>query len=371
MRIGVDARPLSYQLTGIGVYLRHLLDTLQKIDRSNYYYLLSNAPIEFNLNNEKWVKIGGSFKKKLVSTIWMQAWTPILAHSLNLNIFWGPRHNLPLLLPSKVKTVLTIHDIVHRLHPTTMAKRNFISERLFMRCSLIKADTIITDSRSTAKDIQQNYPINSKKIQTIHLGIPDLPSDIIIDTSTNPIINKNYFLFVGTLDPRKNFKRILKAFELLKPQQYDVHLALIGGQGWKNKTFWKSLKIHPLKEYIHYIGYVDRGELAEYYRNALCLLFPSLYEGFGFPILEAMACGTPVISSNISSMPEIAGDAAILVDPYNVVALAKAMHKVLTDGKLRKVLIKKGFGRVKNFSWEQCATDTLKVFSLLADRPSR
>ncbi len=371
MRIGVDARPLSYQITGIGIYLKHLLEALQKIDHKNYYYLLSNGPIDFNVTNEKWVKIGGMCRKKLISTIWIQSLAPILSFKLNLDLFWGPRHNLPLFLPFKVKTVLTIHDVVHRLHPNTMAIQNLMVERLLMRWSLLRADCIITDSRSTAKDIQKNYNIDPKKIHTIHLGIPVLSNSRVIVGNANKLLNRKYFLFVGTIDPRKNFERILKAFEWIEPQQYNVHLVLVGGEGWKNKTFWKLLKMHPLRQYIHYTGYVDRGELTSYYRNALCLLFPSLYEGFGFPIVEAMACGTPVISSNISSMPEIAGDAAILVDPYDVGALAEAMHKVLIDAKLREGLAKKGFERVKKFSWEQCAMETLKVFSLLADRQLR
>jgi glycosyltransferase involved in cell wall biosynthesis len=370
MKIGVDARPLSYDLTGIGMYLKHVLETLQEIDKKNHYYLLSNAPIHFSLDNEKWAKIEGKSNRKLISTIWTQSRVPVLSLKLNLDVFWGPRHNLPLLLPSKVKTVLTIHDVVHREHPNTMALRNLLIERMLMRWSLIKADVVIADSLSTARDIQRNYSMDSNKIRAIHLGVPELPNSKSMDRNRNHLLNKTYFLFVGTLDPRKNFRRILRAFELLKPQQYDVHLVLVGGEGWKNKTFWRSLNAHPLKEYIHYTGYVNRGQLSAYYKNALCLLFPSLYEGFGFPILEAMTSGTPVITSNISSMSEIAGDAALLVDPYNFADLADAMRKTLTNGQLRKALVNKGFERVQRFSWEQCAMEILEVFRSLADKPS-
>ncbi len=159
MRIGVDARPLTYQLTGIGVYLKHILDELQKIDHENYYYLISNGPIDFDLGNEKWSKIEGKNKRKLISTFWMQCQAPILAYKLKLDLFWGPRHHLPVLLPHRVRTVLTVHDIVHRLYPNTMALPNLLVERLLMRWSLLRADRIITDSKSTATDINKSYRV--------------------------------------------------------------------------------------------------------------------------------------------------------------------------------------------------------------------
>ena len=135
MKIGVDARPLTYRLTGIGVYLEHILDTLQRIDQINNYYLISNGPINYNLNNTKWVKIEGKCKKKLLSTFWMQCRAPVLASKLTIDLFWSPRHHLPVLLSPKIKTVLTVHDIVHRLFPNTMALPNLLVERLLMRWS--------------------------------------------------------------------------------------------------------------------------------------------------------------------------------------------------------------------------------------------
>jgi len=368
MRIGVDARPLTYQLTGIGVYLKHILDELQKIDHENYYYLISNGPIHYDFKNLKWLKVGGNYKKKLISTFWMQSQAPILALKLELDIFWGPRHHLPVLLPHRIKTVVTVHDIVHRLYPNTMALRNLLVERLLMRWSLLRADCIITDSRSTASDIQKSYRVDSKKINTIHLGIPVLPKSTTVDVNTNTGLPSKYFLFVGTLDPRKNFEHIFKAFELIHPGSQGVDLVIVGGEGWKNKAFLRRLKTHPLNRCIHLTGYVSRDRLVSFYKKALCLLFPSLYEGFGLPILEAMACGTPVITSNVSSMPEVAGEAALLVNPYDVSALAKAMQEIVMNGKLRERLRIKGFERVKKFSWEQCARDTLNVFDMLGSR---
>jgi len=249
-----------------------------------------------------------------------------------------------------------------------MTLQNLLVERLLMRWSVLKADRIITDSRSTASDIQKSYKIHSDKITVIYPGTPALTENLTAGSNKNRFVSKKYFLFMGTLDPRKNFDRIFKAFERIEPQCYDMHLVIVGGKGWKSKSFIKKIRLHPLNGYLHLTGYVDRDQLASFYSNALCLLFPSLYEGFGLPILEAMACGTPVITSNISSMPEVAGDAALLVDPYDVGALAKAMRQILTNEKLRERLVKKGFERVKEFSWERCARDTLGVFNRVGSR---
>jgi glycosyltransferase involved in cell wall biosynthesis len=360
MNIGIDARPLTYQMTGIGTYLKQLLDQMQKIDRVNHYYLISNGPISFNLKNPLWFKIEGKIKKKMLSTLWMQCKAPLLAYKLKLDLFWGPRHHLPLLLPKKIKKMLTIHDVVHLLYPKTMPLSHLIVERLLMRLSILKADYIIAVSSSTESNIKDAYGICSDKIRTIYSGTPVLTKRTSIKKYKS--LPSKYFLFVGSLEPRKNFERVFAAFELLRPESYGVHLVIVGGKGWKNIKFLKRLKTHPLKSFIHLTGYITSAYLSKIYSQALCLLFPSLYEGFGFPILEAMVCGTPVITSNISSMPEVAGDAAILVDPYDVEALAEAMHGVLTDKGLRESLVKKGLERVKQFSWEKCAEETIKVY---------
>lgn len=362
MRIGIDARPLSYQLTGIGVYLKHLLDEIQKIDNKNRYYLISNGPINCEINNPKWSKIEGNFTTKLVSTLWLQLKAPLIVSKLNIDLFWGPRHQLPVFLSSSMKTVLTVHDIVHRLYPETMALPNLLTERLLMRWSLLRSDFILTDSQSTASGIKKFYRVDSNKIDTIHPGVPFFPGNSTVNADLNDLFPSKYFLFVGTLDPRKNFERVFRAFEMIRPEKHGVHLLIVGAEGWKNRAFHKRIKTHSLKGYIHLTGYVPRDKLGSLYKKALCLLFPSLYEGFGFPILEAMSCGTPVITSNASSMPEVAGDAALLVDPYNVNALAEAMHDIMKSEDLRKRLMVKGSERIRLFSWEHCAEETMQVF---------
>jgi len=367
LKIGVDARPLSYQLTGIGVYLRYLLDELQKIDDRNDYYLISNGPIQYTLMNPRWTKLSGHFRYKFVSTFWMQFNVPPLAHKLSFDLFWASRHHLPLLLPKEIKTVVTVHDVVNRSYPETMALPNLLVERLLMKLSLNRSEEIIADSRSTAADIREQFGISAGKLHTIHLGTPLFLERVKRDQGQGGTVPRRYFLFVGTLDPRKNFERLFKAFEMLKPLRRGLHLVIVGGEGWKNKKFRKMVQMHPLKTQIHMTGYLPRDQLASYYENAICLMFPSLYEGFGLPILEAMSCGAPVITSDTSSMPEVAGDAALLVNPYDIPSIADAMKRLMSDKALREHLIRSGLKRVKHFSWKRCAEETLRIFNRVGE----
>jgi len=362
MKIGIDARPLSYDLTGIGVYLKHLLEALQKFDHQNLYYLISNGRINLTLGNRRWSKIEGGTTQRLLSTLWMQLRAPVIATEKDIDLFWSPRHHLPLFLPSRIKTVVTIHDITHLLFPATMSLPNLMVERLLMRYSLRKADFVIAVSNSTAKGLSANYPVDSTRLFTIYPGNPDL-SDPEDDT-VHPLLPlpPRFFLFVGTLDPRKNLPRVLKAFEEIGSFAHDVYLVIVGARGWKDKRFRQQLNASNTRERIVMPGYVSRTQLREIYEKALCLLFPSLYEGFGFPILEAMSCGTPVITSKTASMPEVAGDAAILVDPNDVSSIAEAMQRLLSDHALKETLVAKGFKRLASFSWDKCALETLQVF---------
>ena len=367
MKIGVDARPLSYQLTGIGVYMKHLLDEIQKIDHQNDYYLISNGPIDYDPNNPRWSKVEGRLSNKLWSTLWIQLNVPFIAVRRNLDLFWGFRHHLPLLLSPEIRTVVTVHDIVNRLYPGTMALPNLLVERLLMKLSLKRSDAIIADSRSTAADIKDKLGISVNEINTIHLGTPVLCKEPECASDQRNDASFKYFLFVGTLDPRKNFERIFKAFELLRPLDRGLHLVIVGGEGWKNKDFLKIVSAHPLKDHIHMPGYLPRNKLRSYYENAICLMFPSLYEGFGLPILESMSCGTPVITSNVSSMQEVAGGAALLVNPYDTGAIAEAMNMLMKDEQLRERLTSMGLQRAKEFSWKKCAEQTLEVLNTVGE----
>jgi len=362
MIIGIDARPLSYYLTGMGQYLKNVLETLQRIDKENIYYLISNKTINFPLNNPRWHKLEGRLDKKLLSSAWMQMMAPLFALKYRFNLFWGPRHHLPLLMPKHIRQVVTIHDLIHIRYPETMPMPNWFVERLLMRRSILHADAAIAVSQSTADEIGALYERTEKqRIHAIYSGIPSWT-----DPEPSPekalSLPENYFLFVGTVEPRKNLVNILTAFERLAAWADNCFLVIAGETGWKTNALNAKMRSGNLKSRVIQTGFVSRGSLMQIYENALCLLFPSFYEGFGFPILEAMSLGTPVITSNSGSMKEIAGDAALLVDPIQVDEIERAMRRILESPGLADQLKERAKSRLAMFSWQKCAESILDVF---------
>jgi len=363
LNIAVDARPLSYPLTGIGNYVKFLLEALQQQDQSNNYFLISNGPIRFDPANPRWTKIEGSITKKLLSTLWMQVFGPLAVIRNQIDLFWSPRHHLPILLPPRTPAILTIHDLTHRFYPETMARANLWVERLLMPVSARRAQRVVTDARATARDLADDMHIPAAKIRVVAPGPPSLPDEKDRPGAPDTLdLPKDYFLFVGTLDPRKNFSGLFAAFAELNPDENNLHLVIVGGAGWKNDHFHSMLKGHPAATHLHFTGYVPRRQLRKIYQDALALVFPSLYEGFGFPILEAMAAGTPVITSDRSSLPEVAGEGAILVDPHDTAALTRAMEQVRTSPQLRRELIDRGHRQLRIFTWEKAARHMQTMF---------
>ena len=361
MRIGIDARPLSYPLTGIGFYVRSLLDALQSLDRDNHYVLISNKEIDYGITHPNWSKQEGERPEKGLSTAWMQAAAPFLAKRLKLHLFWSPRHHLPLLLPPGVRTVVTIHDLVHLLFPETMFWPNLLLERMLMRRSVASADRIVAVSHATREEILRRYSVARAKVRTVHSGVPSFPTPQAGEASSM-LLPGSYFLFVGTLEPRKNLDRILDAYERIRAHEHGVDLVITGASGWKNEAFLRGLRDSSLQSRVHVTGYVSREELGRLYRNALGLVFPSLYEGFGFPVLEAMQWGTPVITANRSAMPEVAGGAALLVDPLDTGGIARAMARLMSDEALRNALSRHGRIRVDAFDWQRAAREMCGIF---------
>jgi len=357
MKIGIDARPLSYRLTGIGLYLKCILDKFQKLDFNNEYYLISNRSIQYKLLSRRWHKIEGFIQKKMMSSPWMQIIGPYYANKLGLDIFWGTRHHIPLLLPKRIKSVLTIHDTVYKRYPETMQYPNLILERMLMGRSIKKSDMVIAVSKSTARDIEHFFPIQSNKIRVIHPSIPDFSSGEVEPISNEISLPNKYLLFVGTLEPRKNFDLLFSAFKKISHRLKDLHLVFVGDSGWRNKQIFFKIRNHPLRDKIHFLGYIPRKTLKPIYKKSICFVFPSLYEGFGFPVLEAMSCGAPVIASDKSSLPEICGDVALFCDPHNVDDLAGKIIQLVENKKLRNRLRDKGYRRLKKFSWEQTARE--------------
>jgi glycosyltransferase involved in cell wall biosynthesis len=293
-----------------------------------------------------------------------------------VDVFFSP-HIFSSSVSKKCKTITTFHDLSFENYPEFYSfGKNYWHFLMNPRKQAQKADKIIAVSQSTKDDLVKIYGIEPEKIKVIYSGINSVFSTCLpvgkVQYSVSSIskikkkynLPEKYILYLGTLEPRKNIIGLIKAFELFKKsyklQATSYKLIIAGSKGWLYKDIFKAVQNSPAKDDIIFTGFIDDKDKSALYSLADLFVYPSFYEGFGFPPLEAMSSGTPVITSNFSSLPEAVGNAAITVNPYDLDELAKAIEMVLSDEKLRDILIERGYKRVKNFSWEKCAEETLE-----------
>ena len=302
--------------------------------------------VHWRLNNSSY---GGL--NLVLEQIKFQNW----ARKDRLDVFWSPRHHLPLLLRS-IPCVLSIHYCTWRLYPDTMQLRGLTAERLLTPASLQLATRIIAVSQATASDLVSLYPKLQPKIDVVYEASSLHPNE------PSSEIRPPYMLFVGTLEPRKNLQRCLEALAKLQMENFESpRLVIAGGQGWRMEPLDRSVTALGLEQQVEYVGSADDNELSALYAGCNFLLFPSLYEGFGLPIIEALSFGKPVITSNVSSMPEVAGEAALLVDPQSVDDIAEAIKRLITDRALYDTLAAKAIPQAAKFSWDRAAQQTLEI----------
>lgn len=357
MRIGVDARNLVPSLSGIGRYVLEMCRALGEQGHSLVLYLpeAPRTPLpplpscEIRISN---------FKGPWRRVIWSMSALPRAANNDRLDLFWGPAHRLPLGLARHIPTILTIHDFVWQKASKTMRWQTWLGELAFMRASLKRADHIAADSEATAKDIIAFHPDLACRTHVVYPGLTELPlpggrSLLPVDCHGN---QERYALFVGTLEPRKNLERLLQAFASVAPSIL-FKLVIVGGQGWRLGNLSALIMQYSLQDRVILTGYVSDAELAQLYASAEFLLMPSLYEGFGFPIIEAQSFGVPVITSDTSSMPEVAGKGALLIDPASAVEIAEAITRLSSDDSLRSELADNAQSNAARFSWSKASKE--------------
>ncbi len=356
MKIAVDARPLAHPLSGLGRYTESVLREL--IPKGGSWYLYSDQKLlaDFEGLGDVTVRIRES--KLGPGALWAQWAFTRWAKKDNVNAFWSPRHHLPVFLSGKIKKLVTIHDLVWLRHPATMKKLGWLLELLLMPVSLYLADRIITVSQFTADELASVFRISGDKVSTIPLApFPKGDNRVSQDVSKSA---DEYFLFVGTNEPRKNLRRMLLAFKIfLEEGSSKYRFYIVGGSGWGKDPAIDLIAEMGIEDSVVVLGHVNDSELEELYLNAIALVMPSLYEGFGLPILEAMDHGIPVITSNCASMPEVAGDSALMVNPESVVEIKQAMHRISTDAVLRAALVTKARDHLDSFSWQSTGDATL------------
>ncbi len=274
------------------------------------------------------------------------------------DVFFEPAHVLPFWHPPV--SVVTIHDVGYEYFPNAHTRFQRFYLRLTTRWHVHAARLVLADSHATRDDLVRLYAANPTRIRVVYPGV-DLthfspqPPDAVATVCQRYGIHGRYLLYVGTLQPRKNLRRVLAAFASIAERHPDVRLVLVGAAGWRMDAFADLMQ--TLGDRLVRTGYVADADLPALYTGAVALVFPSLFEGFGFPVLEAQACGTPVIASTTTSLPEVAGDAALLVNPLDTHAIAQAMHRLLEDEPLHADLAARGRANAARFTWEASATN--------------
>jgi glycosyltransferase involved in cell wall biosynthesis len=372
MRIGIDATALPPRLYGAGNYIAHLIRSLPLIDETNEYLAFvkpDNVTLMARRENLRIVQ--ATLASRVLRIAWEQTFLPLLARRYRLDVLHSPHYTMPFLRPCP--TVVTFHDMTFFLYPHMHRFYKKIFFQAAIRLSAKRADAIIADSESTRQDILRVLRSDDKIVTVVPLGVSDAFRQHHDQTGSERMLQKyhlppRFILSVGVLEPRKNLLTLLHAFKSLAERGIEHSLVIVGQRGWMNDKVFEVAKDLTLSSRVIFTGYVPERDLPFLFSSAEVFVYPSTYEGFGLPVLEALACGIPVITSNVSSMPEIVGDAGILVNPLDEVELADAMQRVLTDRVLHAKLARDGRARSKMFSWERTARETLMVYERVVKR---
>lgn len=366
--ITVDIRMIN--ASGIGTYIRGLLPEIISACPDVKFNLIGNIT---EIKNFPWT--GGANVSLTdcsppVYSISEQLKLPVKIPSCD--IFWSPHYNIPLFPIRAKKRLVTIHDVFHLAFFGQLTARQKIYAGLMLNSAVRLSDKIITVSNFSRSEIMKHIKTGEEKITVIHNGINtekfrETDQAALIYVKDKFKLPDNYILFVGNVKPHKNLHRLLSAYESLNKRGIKDYFLVIAGQkeGFitGDREIFMILKDNPLlKEKVIFTGYIKNEDLPAIYNLASLLVFPSLYEGYGLPPLEAMACGCPAVVSNVASLPEVCGDAAYYVDPYDIENVAEGMGKMLADEKLRLEMIDRGYERARHFSWKKSAGSHIKLF---------
>jgi len=367
MLIGIDAsRAVAVRRTGTETYSLRLICDLISLGTGHRLRLYTNGRPPAGLFGGDLAAGNVELRAIPFPRLWTHLRLSAEMASRPPDMLFVPAHVLPLIHPRR--SVVTVHDLGYLSYPEahTAGDRRYLDWST--RWNARQATALLADSAATKADLVRAYGVDGCKIHIAYLGRDELLAPVrdgraLADVQARYGIAGRYLLYVGTLQPRKNLARVIEAFACLAgdPAFSGLQLVLAGKKGWLYADLFAQVERMGLPGRVLFPGYIEDADLPALLSGALAFVFPSLYEGFGIPVLEAGACGVPVITSNTSSLPEIAGDAALLVDPHDVDAIAEAMRRLVTDDALRSELARRGLENVQRFSWEKCARETLAV----------
>lgn len=364
--------------TGIGWCANNIISTLtQEYDEEFYVHYFSKGVSETDIQK---LKVFSGERVQETPCCWFKGtWYKLLWLILSMpySAFFGKSADITqffnFVIPPGVagKKVTIVHDMTNYVWPETVSRKTRIWLKMTLRSSCKRADKIITVSEFSKKEIQKYLGISDNKIRVMYPGIDFSHFHPYTQAQIDEVkikygIHSNYFLYLGTIEPRKNLERLIQAYEMLAKEYSEIpQLVLAGGKGWLCDGIYKKVAESPNRNDILFTGYISDEDTAPLIAGAIAFCFPSIYEGFGSPPLEAMACGTPVLSSNVASMPEILGDAAVLVDPFSISSIKEGMDKLFRDESLRHQMIKKGLVHARKYSWKTSARTLMNVYQEL------
>ena len=372
MRVAIDARKLHD--FGIGTYIRNIIRQLARLDRQTEYLLICQPR-----DRELGLSLGDNFRVEVDTSrpysFREQVSIPWTLLRTRATVLHEPHYVLPPL--ARCRSVVTIHDCIHLRFPQYLPNRAALTyARAQMGAAARRSDRILTVSEASKRDILEFFPVPAEKITVIYNAIDERfaeppPEEDVRHVAERYQLQDKFVLYVGNVKPHKNLERLIVAFHVLRqtPGLEDVKLVIIGDEISRYASLRRAVHRYNLHKFVRFLGFLPDETLAIVYRLAGVFAFPSLYEGFGLPPLEAMASGTPVVTSNVSSLPEVTGDAALLVDPYSADAIADALRRVLTDSSLADSLSARGLARARTFSWEAAARRIREIYLEVGARP--
>ncbi len=364
MKILINGLQIGKNNTGVQYYTKHLYNAIKKINPVSLKVILykqntnPRSPFFFNL----FLSFLSPSKNRLFRILNENYCLPRYLRKHNFYLFHSPNYVLPFFF--KTPSIVTVHDLFTFDFPKLCRWKSVMYFKLFLPRSIQKTDKIISVSETVKNDILSRFNIPHDKVVVIPLGVP-----AFFRKTINPFflskyaITNSYILFVGNIEPKKNLVRLIEAYHKLICEEKISHQLIIAGKkGWKYKEVFSIVQSLNLQDKVVFTGYVPEHDLPALYSMAELFVFPSVYEGFGIPPLEAMACEIPVLASNTGALPETTGGNCLLVNPYNIDEIAEGIYKLLTDKNLRKSYIEKGKKWVESFTWERTARKTLEVY---------
>ncbi len=368
MRIGIDFTSAARERAGIGRYARELVRALARRDSPHTFVLFIPRDALADLVRWEWPRhfalVRAPLTERALAALWHRVRLPLPVEAFigRTDVFYSPDFLLPPTLARR--TLVTVHDLSYVRVPECFPEvlKRYLNQSVPR--AVRRADLVLADAESTRRDIVEVYAASPEKVRVLYSGVdprfaPAIPAEEQQRVRTRLGLVRPYLLSVSTIQPRKNYARLIEAFARLKTE---CDLVIAGGKGWMYDEVYDAVDRLGLKERVRFAGFVSDEDLPALYAGATLFVYPSLYEGFGLPVAEAMACGVPVVSSDASSLPEVAGDAALYFDPRSVEAMAAALERALGDAEWREGARVRGRARIKPFTWDRAAQELLKHF---------